>query len=73
MTPPSLMNPPTPPVPPITAAAPADRPPRGLWRARRFLLLRRACQAGVFLLFLLGPWAGLWIVKGNLASSLTLG
>ncbi|MEY4416611.1 MAG: quinol dehydrogenase ferredoxin subunit NapH [Pseudomonadota bacterium] len=73
MTPPSLTTPPTPPVPPITAAAPADRPPRGLWRARRFLLLRRACQAGVFLLFLLGPWAGLWIVKGNLASSLTLG
>lgn len=46
---------------------------KGWWRARRWLLLRRATQLFVLALFLVGPWAGLWIVKGNLASSLTLG
>lgn len=45
----------------------------GVWRAHRFLLLRRAGQLAVVALFLLGPLAGVWIVKGNLASSLTLG
>jgi ferredoxin-type protein NapH len=38
----------------------------------RFLLARRASQLGILALFLAGPWFGLWIVKGNLASSLTL-
>jgi ferredoxin-type protein NapH len=46
---------------------------KGWWRTHRWLLARRATQAGILLLFLLGPWFGLWIVKGNLASSLTLG
>lgn len=46
---------------------------KGWWRAHRFLLLRRLSQLGIVALFLLGPWAGLWIVKGNLSSSLTLG
>jgi ferredoxin-type protein NapH len=46
---------------------------RGFWRAHRFLLLRRLSQLGILGLFLLGPWAGVWIVKGNLSSSLTLG
>lgn len=46
---------------------------KGWWLAHRFLLLRRASQLGIFTLFLLGPIAGVWIVKGNLASSLTLG
>ena len=45
--------------------------------ARRFgakwLLLRRLSQFGILGLFLLGPWFGIWIVKGNLSSSLTLG
>ncbi|HRE18508.1 MAG TPA: 4Fe-4S binding protein, partial [Rhodocyclaceae bacterium] len=57
-----------------------DQPPgreavarKGWLRANRWLLLRRASQLGILGLFLLGPWAGLWIVKGNLASSLTLG
>lgn len=45
----------------------------GWWLAHRFLLLRRASQIAVFLLFLLGPLAGLWVVKGNLSASLTLG
>lgn len=39
----------------------------------KWLLLRRASQLGILALFLLGPWAGLWLVKGNLSSSLTLG
>ena len=45
---------------------------KGLLRAHRWLLLRRASQLAVLALFLLGPLAGIWIVKGNLASSLTL-
>lgn len=44
----------------------------GLFR-HRWLLARRACQAGILALFAAGPWAGLWLVKGNLAFSLTLG
>ncbi len=43
------------------------------WKRQRWLLLRRVSQLGIFTLFLLGPLAGIWIVKGNLASSLTLG
>lgn len=46
---------------------------KGWWRAHRFLLLRRASQLAILGLFLAGPLLGLWIVKGNLASSLTLG
>ena len=44
----------------------------GWWHAHRFLVLRRLSQLSILGLFLLGPWFGLWIVKGNLASSLTL-
>ncbi|WP_246260835.1 hypothetical protein [Candidatus Ruthia endofausta] len=32
----------------------------------------RSSQIGILLLFLLGPWFDVWIVKGNLSSSLTL-
>lgn len=46
---------------------------KGWWRAHRWLLLRRLSQMGIFGLFLLGPLAGIWIVKGNLSSSMTLG
>ena len=42
------------------------------WRAYRYLLLRRASQLAVLALFLAGPWFGVWLVEGNLASSLTL-
>jgi ferredoxin-type protein NapH len=45
---------------------------KGWWRAHRFLLLRRASQFAILALFLLGPWAGIWFIKGNLSSSLTL-
>lgn len=44
----------------------------GWWRSHRFLLLRRLTQFGVLGLFLLGPLADLWILKGNLSSSLLL-
>jgi ferredoxin-type protein NapH len=46
---------------------------RGWLAAHKWLLLRRASQLGILALFLAGPWFGLWIVKGNLSSSLTLG
>ncbi len=45
---------------------------KGWIGAHRWLLLRRISQISVILLFLLGPWFGIWIVKGNFASSLTL-
>ena len=43
----------------------------GWLRAHRFLLLRRASQAFFLSLFLLGPWFGIWWVKGNLSGSMT--
>lgn len=46
---------------------------KGWLRAHKWLLLRRASQLGILALFLVGPWLGWWIVKGNLSSSLTLG
>ena len=46
---------------------------RGWLSAHKWLLLRRGSQAFLLGLFLLGPIAGIWIVKGNLTSSLTLG
>lgn len=46
---------------------------RGWLLSHKWLVLRRVSQLGVLGLFLLGPLAGIWIVKGNLSSSLTLG
>lgn len=45
---------------------------KGWLGAHKWLLLRRASQLGILALFLLGPWAGIWLIKGNLAYSLTL-
>ena len=45
---------------------------KGWLPAHRWLLLRRLSQLGILGLFLLGPLAGIWIVQGNLNSSLTL-
>jgi ferredoxin-type protein NapH len=39
----------------------------------RWLLTRRASQSAVLGVFLAGPLAGLWLVEGNLSSSLVLG
>ena len=46
---------------------------KGWLGAHKWLLLRRASQALIIALFLAGPLAGIWIVTGNLTSSLTLG
>lgn len=45
---------------------------RGWLSAHKWLLLRRLSQLGILALFLLGPLAGVWIVKGNLNHSYTL-
>ena len=45
---------------------------KGRVSANKYLLLRRTVQLSLLLLFLLGPWFGIWIIKGNIASSLTL-
>ena len=44
----------------------------GFLRTHRWLIARRLAQLGFFLLFASGPWLGVWITKGTLASSLTL-
>ena len=45
---------------------------KGRWQASQWLVLRRAMQLGLLALFVIGPWFGAWIVKGNLAASRTL-
>ena len=45
---------------------------KGWLRAHRWLLLRRFTQLAILALFLLGPLAGIWVVKGNLNYSYTL-
>ncbi|WP_428625013.1 quinol dehydrogenase ferredoxin subunit NapH [Sedimenticola sp.] len=45
---------------------------KGWLKAHQWLILRRVSQLSILFLFLLGPWAGVWIVKGNLAASMTL-
>ena len=44
----------------------------GWLAAHRWLLARRAVQLGILALFLAGPLAGWWVVKGNLTFSYTL-
>ncbi|MET0090625.1 MAG: quinol dehydrogenase ferredoxin subunit NapH [Candidatus Thiodiazotropha sp.] len=45
---------------------------KGWLMAHRYLILRRISQLSILAIFLSGPLFGLWIAKGNLASSLTL-
>ena len=45
---------------------------KGWFAAHKWLLLRRGAQLSLLALFLAGPVAGLWLVKGTLAFSLTL-
>ncbi|MFT4173253.1 MAG: quinol dehydrogenase ferredoxin subunit NapH [Rhodocyclaceae bacterium] len=45
---------------------------KGWLRAHKWLLLRRSCQLAVLALFLCGPLTGVWLMKGNLSSSLIL-
>lgn len=46
---------------------------KGWWAAHHWLILRRLSQCTILGLFLLGPFAGIWIAIGNLNSSLILG
>jgi ferredoxin-type protein NapH len=45
---------------------------RGWLSANKYLILRRLTQFGILALFLFGPWFDVWIIKGNLSSSLIL-
>lgn len=45
---------------------------KGWLRAHKWLILRRISQLSILALFLTGPLFGVWIIKGNMASSLTL-
>lgn len=49
---------------------------KGWFGAYKWLILRRLSQVGILALFMISPWvakqADVWLVKGNLASSLTL-
>ncbi len=45
---------------------------KGWLGAHKWLVARRFSQFAILALFLLGPWFGLWLVKGNLSSSLLL-
>ena len=44
----------------------------GFWFANRYLIARRVAQVLFLVLFLTGPWFGIWITEGTLASSWTL-
>lgn len=45
---------------------------QGWLKAHKWLIARRVSQIGILALFLIGPLAGIWIVKGNLSGSMTL-
>ena len=45
---------------------------KGLFGAHKWLLARRLSQLALLALFLAGPWFGIWVIKGNLSSSLLL-
>lgn len=45
---------------------------KSFWASNKWLLLRRSSQFAILGLFLLGPLAGVWLIKGNLSSSLLL-
>lgn len=45
----------------------------GWFGAHRWWLMRRTSQIAVMALFMLGPWAGIWLARGNFASSEILG
>lgn len=51
---------------------PEARLEKGWWLANKWLILRRSSQLAILALFLIGPAYGLWVVRGNFASSLTL-
>lgn len=46
---------------------------KGWFKAQKWLIWRRISQLGILGLFLLGPLAGVWLVKGSFSASMTLG
>lgn len=44
---------------------------KGWLGAHRWLIARRLSQVAILALFLIGPLAGIWLVKGNLSASMT--
>lgn len=46
---------------------------KGWLQAQKWLLFRRLSQLLILGLFMLGPMTGVWIIKGSLSASLTLG
>jgi ferredoxin-type protein NapH len=46
---------------------------KGWLLANKWLIARRLSQFSIMALFLTGPWFGIWLITGNLSSSLTLG
>lgn len=46
---------------------------KGWLKVQKWLLLRRVSQLGILGLFLLGPLASIWIVRGSYSASTTLG
>jgi len=59
-------------VTPLSQTGRASIAARGWGAAHKWLLIRRTCQLSILTLFLLGPLIGIWLIKGNLASSLVL-
>ena len=51
-------------------SAPAASVSRSWFARQRWLLLRRVSQLAILVLFLAGPWFGVWMLKGNLSASL---
>jgi ferredoxin-type protein NapH len=45
---------------------------KGWLLAHKWLLARRFSQLTILTLFMIGPWLGIWLIKGNLNSSLIL-
>ncbi len=45
---------------------------KGWVLANKWLIARRISQLSILLLFLIGPWFGIWFITGNLNSSLIL-
>ena len=45
---------------------------QGWLKAHKWLIARRLSQLGILALFVVGPLAGIWIIKGNLSGSMIL-
>ncbi|MBF0369807.1 MAG: quinol dehydrogenase ferredoxin subunit NapH [Magnetococcales bacterium] len=56
----------------MTTSTPGKSQAKGFWQSNKWLFVRRMSQFFVLTLFLLGPWFGIWIIKGNLSASLIL-